>query len=897
MANKLVLELLADSNNLLKAMEQSQKSLGNFIKASDTAGNSLGGGVNRALDSFMNLSKGGALAAGVLAGTIVAAGVAATAFAISAGHQAEELSQLSSVMGIGTDTLQEYDVLLNRVGLGGQDLSLVMKTLSQKMEEAKTGTGAAADRFRQLGIDITKVTSTDDLIRKIADSVSKFSNGTEKAAAMADLLGKGGLKFIPAFEGGAAAINEAAAASKRLGATLSAFQIETLGKMDDSVDDLGLSWRRFSQQLGAFFAPAVDLAVQGLTALLSWGSHVMQELGTASATLAIRFTAMGQAFIALAENVFSANVFNGDAWAKTLETIKKIDAEAAAAIEKRRQLNTIASAPDTRAKAPDIIDSAKVQAQAVAMADAQQKFSESLLKNDDALAKARLANFEATLESHKAALTMTDVQIAQAHESAMDRDSAFTIASLETQLRNYSAYYNSKASLFGKDEKSIAEKAKFEMESNQKIVELLTQLEVAQIKTDTVRIQSTQRTAEAMKQHEVKALQDVRDAAQASFALQQAWYQQAPAMIGRADEARAKGMALIEAEGNLRALQIKQTIAEEDRATDAIYNLYRELHAKRIELINQFPTFWEQQLQGIVASNAFSLSTITSNFNSATAAWIQGQGNFREFWEQTQTTLLTSSLQFAEQWLVQLALSKLRELGLYTAEEAAKAALLRQSSSARIATATGEAASMTTLHTAMETSKTAATVAGEASRLGVMTATSKTSNAMMLGALAGIVAFGEASLAVLGAVVSAIGVVFESMAAALALSILGAPFAPAFATAGAAAVSGGLAGLAIAGATMQGILAAASATIASGLAKPFASGGIVTGPTLGLMGEAGSPEAAIPLNDRGAAFMQKTMGIGGGGMMQIVFESDGRTDAEYIMRYMPKVHRIKKRSR
>lgn len=865
--NKLVLELLADSNNLLKALEQSQKSLNSFIKGSESAGQSLGGGVNRALDSFMGLSKGGAIAAGVFAGAIVAAGAAATSFAISAGHQAEELSQLSSVMGIGTDTLQQYDVLLNRVGLGGQDLSLVMKTLSSKMEEAKTGTGAAADRFRQLGIDITKVTSTDDLIRKIADSVSKFSNGTEKAAIMADLLGKGGLKFIPAFEGGAAAIDGAASASQRLGATLSAFQIETLGKMDDSVDDLGLTWKRFSQQLGAFFAPAVDLAVQGLTQLLSWGSHVLQELGTASGTLAIRFTAMAHAFMEVSAQVFSTQIFNGEAWTRTLENIKQIDAEAARLIEKRRQLNSIAASPDSRSKAPDIVDSAKVQAQAIAFADAQQRFSESLFKNEDALAQARLSNFQAHLESQKAAGMGMDVEIAQAHQAALERTSAFTLESLEVQIRDYSKYYSDKAALFGKDEKSIAEKAKFEMESNQKVVELLTQLEIAQIKSDTIRTQSSLRTKEAIKQHEVQALEDVQSAAQAAFTLQQAWYSQAPGLIGQADEARVKGMMLIEAEGNLRALKIRQNIGDEERRAEAIYNLDLELNAKRIGLITQFPTFWEQQLQSIVASNAFSISSITSSFNAATAQWIQGKGTFDDFIVQSQATLITSALQASEQWLAQLALSQLRELGLVETQEAAKTALKIVGDSARV------------------TSNATADAAIVASNTAAATASSTIWAASLETVWGGIVLLGTAVEAffvetiwpmIVSFATSIIGVL-EAIATALGLS----------------AFFGNIGGVIAAG-----VLLAAVAGITASLALgAFAQGGIVTGPTMGLMGEAGSPEAAIPLNARGAAFMQQTMGLGGGGMMQIIFESDGRQDAEYIMRYMPKVHRLKKRSR
>lgn len=77
----------------------------------------------------------------------------------------------------------------------------------------------------------------------------------------------------------------------------------------------------------------------------------------------------------------------------------------------------------------------------------------------------------------------------------------------------------------------------------------------------------------------------------------------------------------------------------------------------------------------------------------------------------------------------------------------------------------------------------------------------------------------------------------------------------------------------------------------------FASGGIVTGPTRAIMGEAGSPEAAIPLNSRGAAFMQQAMGLGGGGNTTIIFEEDGRRTATYVMQNMQKVYRQKRGNR
>lgn len=932
MANKLILELIADSNNLLKAMEQSQRSINNFVKGSEAAGQSLGGGVNRALDSFMGLSKGGALAAGVFAGALVAAAGAASVMAIEAGRQAEELSQLSSVMGIGADRLQEYDVLLNRVGLGGQDLTMVMKSLSQKMEEAKTGTGGAADRFRQLGIDITKVTGTDDLIRKIADSVSKFSNGTEKAAVMADLLGKSGLKFIPAFEGGAAAIDEAAASSKRLGATLSVVQLDVLGKMDDSVDDLGLAWKRFSQQLGALFAPAVQMATEAMTSLLSWGSHVFQELGTASATLGIRFSAMGQVFAEVASQVFSTQVFNVAAWSQTLESIKRIDAEAARLIEKRRALASMGSEADTRSSAPALIDSAKVAAQAQAAADAQLRAFEMAARGEEQLNQARLQSFKSYLDSRKALGLSTELELAQAHEAAENRSADFTVESAQKQIRTYEQFVQTKLALFGADQKGQAERSKFEIEANAKLKDLYTQLEITQIKTDSARQQSATKTSlviqketndafarmleveeqtnnlqfgpatlsEGMKAHQaavenlirlmpelnhheaalqvmlnqqaghdavVAATEAYKDRnrelelgleyAKADFQLQQAWYSQAPGLIGQADEARKRGFELLQAENDMRRQVIDETIFDEERKGAAIYALDQELQAKRIALLNQFPTFWEQQLNAMVSSNAFSLSSITSNFNNATAQWMLGQGDFAQFWQQTQTTLLTSALQMTEQWLVQLALSQLREVAMMTTQEATKTAITSAGGASRVA---------------VNAATDGAIVASNATAAGASVGVWAGATAAILGFFATIGAGFAAVIGSLVAAVVAVGTfimgVLSAIASALSATVFGIPFA---------------------GAIIVGIGLIAAALAATDNLPEFKDGGIMTGPTIGKFAEAGSAEAAIPLNDRGAAFMQKAMGLGGSGTQQINLYVDGRLLTKQVVKNMPGV--------
>lgn len=172
-----------------------------------------------------------------------------------------------------------------------------------------------------------------------------------------------------------------------------------------------------------------------------------------------------------------------------------------------------------------------------------------------------------------------------------------------------------------------------------------------------------------------KELERAVELSRADFQQQQSFYQQMPGLLGQADLVRQKGFELLQDENDLRRRVIDQTIFDEERKGAAILALDVDLNAKRRQIIQQYPTFWEQQLQSVVASNVFSLSSITSNFNSATAAWIQGQGTFTEFWKQTQTTMLTSAMQFTEQWLVQLAIRHFRELAMDQTLSAAKVAL------------------------------------------------------------------------------------------------------------------------------------------------------------------------------------------------------------------------------
>ena len=164
----------------------------------------------------------------------------------------------------------------------------------------------------------------------------------------------------------------------------------------------------------------------------------------------------------------------------------------------------------------------------------------------------------------------------------------------------------------------------------------------------------------------------------------------------------------------------------------------------------------------------------------------------------------------------------------------------------------------------------AAILAGEAvTATGVVSIWTGASAAVMgtFGAMTGAIAtFFTATIIPLFATVGEVIMTFlAAMATSLDISIFGAPFSiPIWAA--------------------VGLIAAAVGVISAFAFGAFAEGGIITKPTMALMGEAG-PEAVIPLSKLGQ--------FGGSGPTTVMVELDGRTIARSVFDHMPSVMRIR----
>lgn len=323
---------------------------------------------------------------------------------------------------------------------------------------------------------------------------------------------------------------------------------------------------------------------------------------------------------------------------------------------------------------------------------------------------------------------------------------------------------------------------------------------------------------------------------QVHFGLQAEFYRAAPGAIGAAVLARAAGNDLInkqeETQLAVLAENRRQGVIVEAVYVNEVVRLHGEMEAKRMQLAREFPGFWEQQLTALAQSNSFSLGSIVSTWTGGIAQMIVKGGDLKAAWEATQIALVQAGLNSVVQFAAQQALK------LVTAEttDAAKVASSAAADAAIVAGNTGAAAATTGVW--------AGATAAIVGFFGTITAAFAAMFATMVEV---IVAVAEFVMGVLAAI-----------AEALTATVFGIPWA---------------------GAIVLGIAAIVGALALSGAVK-FANGGLVTGPTLGLVGEAG-PEMIVPLDRVGEMFG------GGAGTIIVPVQIDGREIARATVDHVP----------
>ena len=242
----------------LRAMSEQFKDMGNKL---ESAGQAM---------------RGISTAAAALAASI-------GALTVKSGKWADDLNTMSKRYSIGTKDLQMYSAAAELVDTDVEAIAKSHVKLEKTMLTASKGTGASAEAFKKLGVQITDANGNlrdgDTVWQETIKALGEMENETERDAIAMQLMGRSASELNPLIEDGGEAY-------QNLADTLAKYDLEFIDQemldnanaFNDSLDTIKaigmVAFQQLGTQLAAYLAPAMEKVVDVVGRLANWFSNL-----------------------------------------------------------------------------------------------------------------------------------------------------------------------------------------------------------------------------------------------------------------------------------------------------------------------------------------------------------------------------------------------------------------------------------------------------------------------------------------------------------------------------------------------------------------------------------------------------------------------------------------------
>lgn len=257
-------------NNTQAEINKATGKINENTKAMDSLGNETEDTSKNLNDAGKNaLSFGDILKANVLSEAIIG-GVKALGSAIKdlasgmvdlvkdSAASADEINTLAKQTGLSTDQIQKFQYAADVIDVPLETMTGALSKLTKTMNTAKSGSGAAADAFKQLGISVTDdngaLRDNEDVFKEIIAALGDIENETERDATAMTLLGKSAQDLNPLILGGADALEELGQKAEDAGLILSSDELNDLGSIQDAFDELTATMEKAGMAIVSTFA-------------------------------------------------------------------------------------------------------------------------------------------------------------------------------------------------------------------------------------------------------------------------------------------------------------------------------------------------------------------------------------------------------------------------------------------------------------------------------------------------------------------------------------------------------------------------------------------------------------------------------------------------------------------
>lgn len=211
----------------------------------------------------------------LVTGALAAAGAAVTgAFVESARKTADfgdKVDKMSQKLGLSTDAYQKWDYVLNLAGTEMSSMTTGLKTLTNKIDDAKNGGSDAQEMFSKLGISMDELNkmSREEAFEATIKGFQGMEDSTERAALANDLFGRSGQNLTPLFNQSAKQTEEQIELAEKYGMVMPEAAVKASAAFNDSLTTMQMTFTGLKNRMMGEFLPAMTQVTDGMAKLFA----------------------------------------------------------------------------------------------------------------------------------------------------------------------------------------------------------------------------------------------------------------------------------------------------------------------------------------------------------------------------------------------------------------------------------------------------------------------------------------------------------------------------------------------------------------------------------------------------------------------------------------------------
>lgn len=234
----------------------------------DKAGKSAGGKLGSALGTAAKVGAGAITAA---TAALAAGGAAFVKSSNEVAQYGDNVDKMSQKLGLSAKSYQEWDYVMQLAGTDMGSMTTGLKTLTNKLDDAKNGSDEARGMFEKLGISMEDINtmSREDLFAKTIEGFQGMADSTDRAALANDLFGKSGQNLAPLFNQSAEATRGLIEQANQYGMIMSGDAVKASADFEDALTRMQSTMTGAKNALIAEFLPSLTSMMDGVSMLVS----------------------------------------------------------------------------------------------------------------------------------------------------------------------------------------------------------------------------------------------------------------------------------------------------------------------------------------------------------------------------------------------------------------------------------------------------------------------------------------------------------------------------------------------------------------------------------------------------------------------------------------------------